>query len=73
MNNVVNAIMNLKRFSFTDLNECQLNENLCAFGTCINTDGGFICQCPENYVLSPDGKKCVDVRQDLCYDSFLGG
>lgn len=28
---------------------------------------------PENYVLSSDGKKCVDIRQDLCYDSFLGG
>lgn len=21
-------------------------------------------------MLSPDGKRCVDVRQDLCYDSY---
>jgi hypothetical protein len=56
-----------------DNNECLMNPNLCSDGTCLNTDGGFICQCPENYVLSPDGKKCVDIRQDLCYDGFLGG
>ncbi len=58
---------------FTDINECQLNVNLCTDGVCINTDGGFICQCPESYVISEDGKKCVDVRQDLCYDGLLGG
>lgn len=55
---------------FTDINECVLNENLCTDGRCLNTDGSFMCICPENSVLSPDGKRCVDIRQDLCYDNY---
>jgi len=46
---------------------------ICDGGTCMNTDGGVICDCPEGFVLSSNGMKCIDTRQDHCYDKFLSG
>lgn len=36
-------------YSFTlDINEC-LNTTLCSPGTCNNTEGSFMCNCPTGY------------------------
>ena len=31
----------------SDLNECKLYPGICQGGICINTEGGFTCQCPQ--------------------------
>lgn len=67
------SIIELLNILFSDTNECAADANLCEDGDCINTDGGFKCECPPGYVLSPDGKKCVDVREELCFNTFRRG
>jgi hypothetical protein len=57
----------------TDIDECVENAGICEEGACVNTDGGVICECPEGYILSRDGVKCIDVREELCYDEFYRG
>ena len=42
----------------TDINECE-NPHSCQYGTCINTQGGYTCQCPPNYELTEAGNACV--------------
>ena len=37
-------------------------------GFCINTDGGVECECPRDWVLAEDGKRCLDTRTETCYD-----
>ena len=39
-----------------DIDECQIS-NWCQHG-CINTDGGFECQCPNDRVLRDDRRTC---------------
>lgn len=39
----------------------------------MNTDGGMICECPEGFVLSQNGMKCIDIREDFCYDAYRRG
>ena len=63
----------MRRCETTDIDECTADENLCADGDCINTEGGVRCECPKGFVLSADGKQCVDVREELCFNNFLGG
>ena len=44
--------------SFSDVDECSSNStNSCQYA-CINTLGGYRCECPVGYHLSADGKKC---------------
>ncbi|CAM9548592.1 unnamed protein product [Lampetra planeri] len=31
--------------------------------TCVNTEGGWSCQCPEGFVLNKDGLTCTDVNE----------
>ena len=59
--------------NFKDINECEVDLSLCEDGDCVNTEGGFQCECPRGFVLSTDGKKCVDVREELCFNAFLPG
>ena len=67
------ALESLIFSNFPDVNECLADENLCDEGDCINTEGSFRCECPRGYVLSPDGKKCVDIREELCFNTFRRG
>ena len=42
----------------TDVDECADSE-VCAGGKCVNTDGGFQCECPPDWRLSTDGTYCI--------------
>ncbi|KAI8506311.1 hypothetical protein Bbelb_157380 [Branchiostoma belcheri] len=43
-----------------DVNECATIPNLCAGGECRNTKGGYMCTCPNGFVINADGTKCID-------------
>ena len=53
-----------------DVDECSLSSDLCRPGRCVNTEGGYECQCPRDYMLAPDGAECVDMRKELCYMKY---
>lgn len=50
-----------------DIDECANNRDLCRPGTCVNNEGGFTCTCARDYMLSPDGQECVDMRKEQCF------
>ena len=52
-----------------DLNECN-DPNFCNNGRCINTDGSAECQCANGFILSQDNSKCIDMRQEPCFNNF---
>ena len=47
-----------------DIDECSLIDDCCINGKCINTDGSYMCECPNGYHLDSDGHTCVD--KDEC-------
>ncbi|XP_035666436.1 fibrillin-2-like isoform X1 [Branchiostoma floridae] len=51
-----------------DIDECTLGGK-CENGVCVNTRGGFRCDCFDGYEVSLDGKQCYDRRQGYCYTS----
>ena len=56
-----------------DIDECAADSRLCGQGRCVNTEGGYTCECPAGYEASPDGKECVDRRKGMCYKKVLFG
>lgn len=49
-------------FPFPDINECEVEPNLCQFGTCTNTPGSFQCTCQPGFVLSDNKRRCYGRR-----------
>ncbi len=43
---------------FPDINECEVEPNICQFGTCTNTPGSFQCTCQPGFVLSDNKRRC---------------
>ena len=56
-----------------DVNECVEKPGVCANGRCINTEGGYQCECKPGFVSSPDGTECSDNRRGICYQRALRG
>lgn len=58
-----------------DTDECKEHPGICENGVCTNTQGGAFCTCPEGFRLSQThtAMKCIDVRQEMCYDKFYRG
>ena len=42
-----------------DIEECDMFDNLCVFGRCENTQGGFECICDPGYILDNTGGNCT--------------
>ena len=56
--NFNSCIMSVILCVLPDVDECSSNStNSCQFA-CINTLGGYRCECPVGYHLGADGKKC---------------
>ena len=67
---VITACLTLLSFSFcSDVNECEINPDLCRNGECIDTRGSFRCRCFPGFVYNPltqtcDGKRVVYSQPD---------
>lgn len=46
-------------FSPADVNECDLNPNICLHGECENTKGSFICHCQLGYFVKKGTTGCT--------------
>lgn len=54
------CITRQKKNTWTDINECEIDNGNCSNGTCKNTNGSFYCLCHKGFVLSEDDKyKCI--------------
>lgn len=42
-----------------DVNECREDPSLCQNGRCVNSEGGFRCECYSGYTSSADKKSCI--------------
>ena len=42
-----------------DIDECDMFDNLCVFGECVNNLGGFECICEDGFVLDKTGGNCT--------------
>lgn len=47
----------------TDIDECELFNNLCENGRCENIFGMFRCECNEGYKLDSSGGNCTDINE----------
>lgn len=46
-----------------DVDECELNANICVFGECENTKGSFICHCDVGYSVKKGSSGCTGERK----------
>lgn len=49
----------------TDINECEVMQNICKNGRCTNRIGSFTCICNEGYKTDTTGRNCVDIDECL--------
>lgn len=58
---LMDDICNIAAFSLcvSDIDECSQSPEICTFGTCSNTEGSFTCLCPEGFVISASGRRCL--------------
>lgn len=61
-------VVKLHLCALTDVNECDLNSNICMFGECENTKGSFICHCQLGYSVKKGTTGCTGkaLFQHLC-------
>jgi len=61
-----------------DIDECKLNANRCGNGTCVNTDGGYICRCNLGFQVARNMgfQHCEDINEcagkNVCGDEQEG-
>lgn len=53
-----------------DIDECQKSD-FCNNGNCQNIQGSAICTCSEGWELSADQSRCLDNRQEPCYNDAI--
>ena len=48
-------------FPCIDINECEGPEadNLCMYGTCVNSAGSYTCECTPPLILDSTGRRCI--------------
>lgn len=42
---------------FLDIDECSERPDICGVGFCVNEVGTYRCDCPDGYMLLPNGSK----------------
>uniref|UniRef100_A0A8C1IP79 Fibrillin 1 n=1 Tax=Cyprinus carpio TaxID=7962 RepID=A0A8C1IP79_CYPCA len=47
----------------SDVNECELNPNICLSGKCENTKGSFICHCDLGFSVRKGTTGCTDINE----------
>lgn len=52
--------------SAPDVNECDLNPNICLHGDCENTKGSFICHCQLGYFVKKGSTGCTGTHRNTC-------
>lgn len=60
-------------FVWPDVNECDLNPNICLHGDCENTKGSFICHCELGYFVKKGSTGCTGThtnRRNLYLEIF---
>ena len=57
-------------FYFIEYDECLKDNHGCGH-ICVNTLGGFRCECEIGYELHSDGKKCEGRARYICHYRFL--
>lgn len=50
-----------KFFVFADINECEMDPEICQNGVCENIRSSYRCVCNSGYEVDISGKKCVGV------------
>lgn len=62
MSHVVLKVCTLTHSPLPDINECEVEPNICQFGTCTNTPGSFQCTCQPGFVLSDNKRRCYGIH-----------
>lgn len=53
----------IKLLMLTDINECEMFDNVCeGGGLCVNTQGSFRCNCPPGLILDATGRRCIGTK-----------
>lgn len=72
----VRTFMYNLHLSISDVNECDLNPNICLHGDCENTKGSFICHCQMGYFVKKGSTGCTGTSEaelsglSFCWDSL---
>lgn len=48
-----------------------MDPTLCENGICVNTDGGFRCECQDGFKIDPTGTNCVGRFIKLFYQKSI--
>ncbi|XP_065222296.1 fibrillin-2-like [Planococcus citri] len=60
-------LKNIHSGNCVDIDECEAIPGLCDGGTCVNTEGSFVCTCPPGRTRNPLTNNCED--EDECKSS----
>lgn len=70
---MVLVVFQASALSLPDVNECDLNPNICLHGECENTKGSFICHCQLGYFVKKGTTGCTGGnRPDLHLGVLVG-
>lgn len=51
---------------WSDVDECSESLPSCVGGRCENTEGGFLCVCPEGFLVDEEGTSCLGKSLNSC-------
>lgn len=50
-------------YLFKDVNECEIEPQICGNGECENILGSYVCRCEDGYTVSPGRTGCNDIDE----------